>query len=188
MTLRLRLLSLVALLPAACAAPGQHPQIVSSQKSAVELRSMQARTFDTTDRNRVLRAVIATLQDYGYGLDRVSSEAGTVTATKVTQLRLTASVYPRGETQTVVRTNAFVLMPGRNTQVDDPVFYRDLVFEPLGRNLFLTAMAAPDREEDAPTPQVPAEQEQPGQSPSPATGAARPDVAHARYTAPTATP
>ena len=83
---------------------------------------MQARTFDTADRNRVLRAVIATMQDYGYGLNRVSSEAGTVTATKAAQLRLTASVYPRGETQTVVRANAFALLPAVTRKWTIPPF------------------------------------------------------------------
>jgi hypothetical protein len=139
---------------AACAGAAQEPPIIVSKKSAVELRSVQARTFETNDKNKVLRATITTLVDCGYGITRVSADAGTVTASKAAQLALTASVYPHGDSQTIVRANAIVNLPTQSTQVDDPQFYRDLFFEPLARTLFLDALAAPDREEEAPPPQV----------------------------------
>lgn len=147
-------LSLLLVLGACAAQSGNRP-VIASSRSAVELRDMQSRTFDTSDQNRVLRASIATLQDYGYAIARVSPEAGTVTALKAGRLRLTASVYPRGTTQTVVRANAIVPMPGGDTQVDDPLFYRTLFFEPLAHTLALNALAAPEREEEAPMPAVP---------------------------------
>jgi len=177
---RLLLLLLLAPLVAACVGQ-QETALVASGKSAVELRSMQARTFETGDRNRILRAVIATLHDHGYAMNRVSAEAGTATATKQATLRLSASVYPRGEAQTVVRANAVVLQPGRATQVDDPIFYRDRFFEPLSRTLALTAGAAPDREEVAPAPAVPLDQPRarPEEAP-PATAGATPATAPPR--------
>jgi lambda repressor-like predicted transcriptional regulator len=153
----------LGLLAAACAGPSE-TQLVASSKSAVELRSMQARTFETADRNRILRGIVATLHDHGYAINRVSAEAGTATATKAAMLRLSASVYPRGEGQTVVRANAVLLQMGRAVQIDDPTFYRDRFFEPLSRTLALTAAAAPDREEAAPPPAVPLDQ--PGTRPT----------------------
>lgn len=130
--------------------------MIASKLSAVQLRSIQSRTFDTADRNQVLRAIIASMQDQGYAITKVSPEAGTVSGVKRGLLRLTASAYPRGATQTVVRANALVPMAAGDTQVDDPAFYRDLFFEPLSRNLAIAAMAAPDSEEAAPLPAVPA--------------------------------
>jgi hypothetical protein len=151
---RLPALSLIALL-GACAAGQSDRPVIASTRSAVELRDIQSRTYDTPDQNRVLRASIATLQDHGYAITRVSPEAGTVTAVKAGLLRMTASAYPRGESQTVVRANALVPVPKGDAQVDDPLFYRNLFFEPLSRTLALDAMAAPAREEEAPMPAVP---------------------------------
>lgn len=121
-------------------------QVMMSQKGAVELRAMQSRAFDTPDRYKTMRAIVATLQDLGYTIDKVESSAGTVSATKLTALRLTASVYPRGATQTVVRTNALVKVQqqtGQN-QVDDPEFYQKYFFEPLSKAMFLTALQVED--------------------------------------------
>lgn len=120
--------------------------IMMSQKGAVELRSMQSRAFDTPDRYKTLRAIVATLQDLGYSIDKVETGAGTVSATKLTALRLTASVYPRGTTQTIVRANAMVKVEQQKmqNQVDDPVFYQQLFFEPLSKSLFLTALQVED--------------------------------------------
>jgi hypothetical protein len=150
---RLPALSLIALL-GACAAGADRP-VIASTRSAVELRDIQSRTFDTPDQNRVLRASIATLQDHGYAITRVSPEAGTVTAVKAGRLRMTASAYPRGNSQTVVRANALIPVPKGDAQVDDPLFYRNLFFEPLAHTLALNAMAAPTREDEAPMPVVP---------------------------------
>lgn len=152
--LRLPALSLIALLGACAVGQADRP-VIASTRSAVELRDIQSRTFDTPDQNRVLRASIATLQDHGYAITRVSPEAGTVTAVKAGRLRMTASAYPRGNSQTVVRANALMPVPKGDAQVDDALFYRNLFFEPLSRTLALDAMAAPAREEEAPMPVVP---------------------------------
>jgi hypothetical protein len=153
MNLRIGMLGLTLAL-AACAGGPDRP-VIASKLGAVQLRSIQTRTFDTADRNQVLRAVIGSLQDSGYAILKVSPEAGTVTAVKSGALRLTASAYRRGETQTVVRANAVVPTGQGDTQVDDAAFYRDLFFEPLSRTLAIAAMASPDQEEAAPLPAVP---------------------------------
>src|SRR5262245_39896120 len=83
-------------------------QILATSQSAVQLRSYQARAFDTTDRAKTLRTVIATLQDLGFVIDKADATLGTVTATKLNkyQLRMTVTVRERGATQILVRANA----------------------------------------------------------------------------------
>lgn len=131
---------------AACQHP-QQPPVITSTKSPVELRAMESRAFDTKDRSKTLRAVIATLQDLGYSIEKVEPEAGTVSAIKLSALRLTASVYPRGDSQLMVRANAEIkVMPTSQQahQVDDPAFYQQMFFEPLAKALFLTALQVED--------------------------------------------
>lgn len=139
----------LALALGACVA--STPKPILSAKNPVELRAMQARAFDTADRNKMVRTVVATLLDMGYVIDKVEPAAGTVSATKLAQLQLTATVSPRNERQTVVRANAMVKVERQETQVDDPVFYQTLFFEPLSKALFLDALTA----EESPLPQTP---------------------------------
>ena len=135
----------------------QQPQFILSKKSAVELRAMQSRVYDTNNKNKTLRAVVATLQDLGYYVDKIEPTSGTVSATKLSLLRISVAVYPRGSSQLIVRSNALVMLqPGAVTQnqVDDPAFYQQRFFEPLSKALFLTALQIEDKD-DAPMPALP---------------------------------
>jgi hypothetical protein len=133
----------VALATGGCASP-QITEVLST-KSPVELRAMQTRAFDTTDQNKMLRTIVATLQDNGYTIDKVEPPAGTVSATKLAQLRLSATATPRGTSQIAVRANAMVRMPNlRDNQVDDPLFYQQLFFDPLSKAIFLSALQVDD--------------------------------------------
>ena len=110
--------------------------ILGSNESQVEMRQMQTRAFDTTDRQDMLRTVIATMQDLGFVIDRADNDLGTVSGTKLKgyNLRLTATARPRGETQTLVRVNAtYNISP-----VKDPEVYQQF-FTSLEKSLFLTA-------------------------------------------------
>jgi hypothetical protein len=128
-------------------------EIILSKKSPVELRVMQSRVFDTDDRKKTLRAAIAMLQDLGYTIDKVEPAAGTVSATKLATLRVTITVYPRGEKQTVVRANALVKIANvRQNQVDDPAFYQQRIFEPMAKAMFLTALQVEDKKSAGPAP------------------------------------
>lgn len=152
-------LSLCLVVLAATLGACQHHEqkLVLSQKSPVELRAIQSRAFDTPDRNQTLRTIIATLQDLGYTIEKVEPEAATVTGNKLAKLRLTAAVYPRGEKQLIVRSNAQVKMdPGLlvENQVDDPEFYQKFFFEPLSKAMFLTALQIEDKDQP-PQPVVP---------------------------------
>lgn len=139
--MRMRAGLLALLLLTACQ-PAPPPNVMSA-KSAVELRAMQSRLFQTGDKRAMLRAVIATLQDLGYSIDTVAAKPGTVTATKLARLTLTATLYPQSEAATVVRANAMVRTGQQTYQVDDPLFYQKDFFDPLGRALVLTALPAP---------------------------------------------
>lgn len=111
-------------------------QILATGQSAVQLRSYQSRAFDTTDRAKTLRTVIATLQDLGFVIDKADANLGTVSATKLDRyaLRMTVTVRERGSTQTLVRANAQYNV----TAVEDPKPYQQF-FEALQKAMFLTA-------------------------------------------------
>jgi hypothetical protein len=57
-------------------------QILMSESSQVKLRSIQSRVFDTTDRAKILRVAIATMQDLFFDIDVVDEELGIVSGKK----------------------------------------------------------------------------------------------------------
>ena len=97
---------------------------------------MQSRAFDTIDKKKTLRTVIATMQDLGFVIDKADETLGTISGTKLDgyALRLTVSVRPRGKSQLVVRANAQFNI----TAVEDPEPYRNF-FTSLEKAMFLTA-------------------------------------------------
>lgn len=113
-------------------------RVLDSDQSQLQLRQIQSRVFDTTEREKTLRTVIATLQDLNFVVDKADLGLGTVTATKLDgyALRMTVSVYPRGERQLVVRANGQF----NDRPVLDPAPYQSF-FVALSRAMFLTAHA-----------------------------------------------
>ena len=110
-------------------------QKIELNESQLEIRSMQTRAFDTTDENKTLRAIIATLQDFSFVINKADEALGTITARRIDKysLRVTVTVRPRGETQVLVRMNAYYGRP-----VKDPVIYQNF-FTSLAKSMFLTA-------------------------------------------------
>lgn len=111
-------------------------QVLATSKSQVELRSIQTRAFDTTDKSTTLRTVMATMQDLGFVLDKADDVLGTVSGTKLDgyALRMTVSVRPRDAKQMMVRANAqYNIQP-----VEDPAPYQQF-FVALEKSMFLTA-------------------------------------------------
>jgi hypothetical protein len=119
---------------AACAPSTR--QILATKESQVKLRAIQTRAFDATDTDKMLRTVIATLQDLGFIVDKADSVLGAVSGTKLDQytLRMTVSVRPRGDTQLLVRANAQYNI----TAVENPEPYQQF-FDALSKAMFLTA-------------------------------------------------
>jgi hypothetical protein len=124
----------------------KQPSLILSKKGAVELRAMQSRAFDTGNRNKVFRGIVATFQDLGYSVLKVEPTAGTVTADKLARLKMTATVYPRNGDRMIVRSNAIIKMCPAcvGHQVDEPKFYQQRFFEPLSKAIFLQALQIED--------------------------------------------
>ena len=106
---------------------------VMASGSQVEMRSYQTRTYDTDNKIRVLRAVMATLQDLGFVIDKADDVVGIVSATKLQRfaLSMSVSVRPNGQ-QMMVRANAQYNL----TAIEDPGPYQDF-FTSLDKGLFL---------------------------------------------------
>ena len=102
----------------------------------VQLRQIQSRAFDTTDKTKTLRTVISTLQDLGFVIEKADLELGSITATKLDgyALRMSVTVRPRNAKQLLVRANAQY----QETAVTDPAPYQSF-FSSLSKSMFLTA-------------------------------------------------
>ena len=127
-------MSITLIMLASCAPSTK--QVLATKESQVKLRAIQSRAFDTTDKEKMLRTVIATLQDLGFVIDKADDVLGAVSGTKLEgyALRMTVSVRLRGETQLLVRANAqYNLMA-----VEDPEPYQHF-FDALSKAIFLTA-------------------------------------------------
>ena len=110
----------------------------SGDETQLQKRSYQSRTFDTADKEKVLRATISTLQDLGFVIDRADLMLGSVSGTKLDghQIKITVSVRPKGTDRMLVRANAqFNITP-----IEDPKHYQEF-FASLEKSLFLTAHA-----------------------------------------------
>ena len=111
-------------------------QVLATSESQVKLRSMQSRTFDTTDKTKTLRTAMATLQDLGFVIDKADNVLGSVSATKLDRyaVRITISVRPHGDTQMLVRANAQYNLKA----LEDPEPYQQF-FAAFEKAMFLTA-------------------------------------------------
>ena len=110
----------------------------SGDETQLQKRSYQSRTFDTADKEKVLRATMSTLQDLGFVIDRADLMLGSISGTKLDghQIKITVSVRPKGTDRMLVRANAqFNITP-----IEDPKHYQDF-FASLEKSLFLTAHA-----------------------------------------------
>lgn len=108
--------------------------VLGTNQSQVALRNFQARAFDTTNKEQVLRSVVATMQDLGFIVGQANYDLGLVSGTSYTsKSRLTVTVRTKGK-QIIVRANAQI---GLNP-IESPIPYQNF-FESLSKSLFLTA-------------------------------------------------
>jgi hypothetical protein len=118
-----------------CAATSRKAFVTT--ESQVQLRSMQTRAFDTTDKRTMMQTVISTMQDLEFVIDKADFILGSVTGSKFLGQRIvkmTVTVRTRGEKQLLVRANARYGIKS----VEDPETYQDF-FTALEKSLFLTA-------------------------------------------------
>jgi hypothetical protein len=110
----------------------------------LRVRSYQTRSFETTDREKTLRAIIATMQDLDFVIDKADATLGSVSGTKLAryELRMTATIRPRGASQLIVRVSAQYKPNAKANAnvvpIEDPAAYRDF-FAALGKSMFLAA-------------------------------------------------
>ena len=104
--MKLRVLVVASLLIlAGCAAS---TGVITASGSQVELRQIQTRDYDTLDKRGTLRAVVATLQDLGFVIDKADYDLATISATKLQdyEIRMTVTVREREGSRLAVRANA----------------------------------------------------------------------------------
>jgi hypothetical protein len=115
-----------------CAAP---TAVITQGGSQVQLRQIQTREYDTLDKRGALRAVVATLQDLGFVIDKADYELATVSATRLQsfKIRMTVTVRERDGERLSVRANARF----NDKAIEDPKSYQDF-FTTLDKAMFLT--------------------------------------------------
>lgn len=130
----LAMVLLSTMLLSGCKTTQEH--LMDSDQSQVALRQIQARIFDTTDQQKTLRTVIATLQDLEFVIDKADIDLGVVSATKLKgyALSISVAVSPHGTHQMRVRANAQYNI----TPVTDPEPYQNF-FAALEKAMFLVA-------------------------------------------------
>lgn len=111
-------------------------QILASTNSQAAQRAISTRSYETSDRTRVFRAVIATLQDLGFVVDRADDQLGTVSATRYGGglVRFTVSIRPSGNRTMLVRASGQL----NQHELSDPAPFQRF-FEALSQALFLQA-------------------------------------------------
>ncbi len=127
---------LLILVTSGCAPVQDRILDTDQHQTQLQLRQVQSRTFETSNKETTMRAVIATLQDLGFVLDKADLVLGTVSATKLDgyAMRMTVSVRPKGHAKMVVRANAQM----NTSPITAPAPYQSF-FIALERSLFLSA-------------------------------------------------
>ncbi|MFC7541628.1 hypothetical protein ACFQU2_22165 [Siccirubricoccus deserti] len=112
-------------------------QILASTNSQVAQRAISTRAFETSDQAKVFQAVIASLQDLGFVVDRADNVLGSVSATRfgAQLVRLTVSVRPGSGSRTIVRASGQL----NQHELSDPAPFQRF-FEALSQALFLDAI------------------------------------------------
>lgn len=129
---KLLFLAALALCFSGCAST--RDDVLGTKHSQVQMRNYQSRSFDTTDKSMVLRAVVSTMQDLGFIIERADEKLGAISGTSFNNgSRLTVSVRIV-DGSTVVRANAQAGM----SAITDPIPYQNF-FNALGQSLFLEA-------------------------------------------------
>lgn len=132
-------LVLVASLHLYGCAPEPSQDLFAPTEAQMKLRSFQTRTFDVSDRQVALRAVIAVLQDLGFIIERANEPLGLVTAARFSEpnyleiVGVTVTVRPQGDGRMMIRANAI----HNNKPIEDPKVYQNF-FASLERSLFIT--------------------------------------------------
>jgi hypothetical protein len=111
-------------------------QVLASVNTQVAQRAISTRAFDTGDKAKVFQALISTLQDLGFIVDRADSVMGTVSATRYGSdlVRFTVTVRQAGDKRMIVRASGQL----NQHELSDPAPFQRF-FDALSQALFLQA-------------------------------------------------
>jgi len=121
-----------------CTTPEQPQTLLAPTEAQLKIRNIQTRTYDAKDRNQAIRAVIASLQDLGFIIERANEPLGLVTAARFAEpnyydvVTITVTVRQLSEAQLTIRANAIY----NNKPIEDPKVYQNF-FASLERSLFI---------------------------------------------------
>ncbi|RVT99576.1 hypothetical protein EOD42_05710 [Rhodovarius crocodyli] len=134
--MRVVLLSVALAMSLAACQTDSRQQVLATSHTQVAQRAISTRAFDTSDRNAVFRAVLSTLQDLGFVIDRADDALGTVTATRAagTIVRFTVIVREAGDRRTIVRASGQHNLEA----LTDPLPFQRF-YDALSQSLFLAA-------------------------------------------------
>ena len=114
-------------------------QMILENPQSLKIRSYQIKKYNKT-KKEVARAIVSTLQDLSFIIDKADMETGTVTATKLVKgasMRMTLIARKQSKTSTQVRINAqFSGGDNMPEAVTDPETYKAF-FNALDKSLFL---------------------------------------------------
>jgi PBP1b-binding outer membrane lipoprotein LpoB len=129
------ILAFILIIFSGCAATSRKAFVTT--ETQVQLRSIQTRAFDTTDKKIMMQTIISTMQDLEFVIDKADFMLGSVTGSKFLgqgAIKMTVTIRARGKKQLLVRANARYGIKS----VEDPQTYQDF-FTALEKSLFLTA-------------------------------------------------
>lgn len=114
-------------------------QMILENQQSLKIRSYQIKKYNKAKKT-VARAIVSTLQDLSFIIDKADMETGTVTATKLVKgasMRMTIIARKQGKDSTKVRVNAQFSGGGNMPEaVTDPETYKAF-FTALDKSLFL---------------------------------------------------
>ena len=151
----------LAVLLASCSAVKPTPEdaIFEDDATQLQIRSVQSRVYDVTDRIRLMRAVIATLLDLDFVIDEADSDMGVITATRMSGYLLSATVLVTDKDDAHLQVRArmqtgwtpLAETAVREVHMSDTVpddTYQEFFYS-LRQNLFLTSLWSPLPERSA---------------------------------------
>ena len=96
-------------------------QILMSESSQVKMRSIQTRVYDTTDSEKIMRAIISTMQDLFFDINVIDHESGIVSGKKLYQ---SGGAWENNSTYYKYRTDNLVIF-STNYRTYGPFQYRN---------------------------------------------------------------